>query len=218
MKIDREINFQSWLLFFIGQAAAYTTTGNHTRIGTCTLRPGKCIVSFSWVARNKLQVVISLMSFAFCAVSWLLDFLCCGNSCRLRHPLSGRILGTFGAPNPSLTHPFVWLSHKKIDVLKRRWSKQTDNGWQWHQMPSNSLSLNNQLTNGFESTICQKWPDLVPRLLSAAQVQPVNGRVSGKYASVTQSSARTAGKLGVWLSADNICVIDVSDNGSRGQE
>ena len=133
-------------------------------------------------------------------------------------PLSGRILGTFGAPNPSLTHPFVWLSHKKIDVLKSRWSKQTDNGITCQETQSNSSSLNNQLTNGFESTICQKWPDLVPRLLSAAQVQPVNGRVSGKYASVTQSSARTAGKLGVWLSADNICVIDVSDNGSRGQE
>ena len=133
--------FGQEFFFFIGQAAAHPTTGNHTRIWTCTLRPGKCTVSFSWVARNKLQVVISLMSFAFCAVSWLLDFLCCGNSCRLRHPLSGRILGTFGAPNPSLTHPFVWLSHKKIDVLKRRWSKQTDNGWQWHQMPRNSEQL-----------------------------------------------------------------------------
>ena len=93
-----------------------------------------------------------------------------------------------------------------------------DNGIKCQETQSNSSSLNDQLTNGFESTICQKWPDLVPRLLSAAQVQPVNGRVSRKYASVTQSSARTAGKLGVWLSADNICVIDVSDNGSRGQE
>ena len=35
---------QSWVkvkvFFFIGQAAAHTTTGNHTPIGTCILRPG----------------------------------------------------------------------------------------------------------------------------------------------------------------------------------
>ena len=32
------------------------------------------------------------------------------------------------------------------------------------------------------------------------------------------SSAHAAGRLGVWLSGDNICVIDVADNGRRGQQ
>ena len=50
--------------FCIGQVAAQTTTGNHTRIGTYTLRPGECTVGFSWVARNRLQVFLSSMSLA----------------------------------------------------------------------------------------------------------------------------------------------------------